>query len=291
MQVTSYQCRTRQPRRGPVAAGLLLCFASIVGVAQATEFITGFDEKLKAPMAMGATELKSRAQSYSASFARLRELSPTEMVTNKALFLEHFDLVWQINRALEDGRPLEDLSALGFVKHDGGLRIDYNAFPQWQPFPELLASLVPTWSMDGVGPLLVNRGFRGSDVAALKNYVDTHDLKVATSAQTLPIAISFSKVVKKYDKIKRPVGKDLVFAFLYQRGKVEAEARRAWSEGLIRTLDDQRVRVLHSYFAEMPGIGYWSSSDVDAGVANLLAVMRLPDYEQRATAEARGVSP
>src|SRR6187455_1869695 len=67
MQVTSYQCRTRQPRRGPLAAGLLLCFASIVGVAQATEFITGFDEKLKAPMAMGATELKSRAQSYSAS--------------------------------------------------------------------------------------------------------------------------------------------------------------------------------------------------------------------------------
>ncbi len=291
MQVTSYQYRTRQPRRGSVTAGLLLCFASIVGVAQATEFITGFDEKLKAPMAMGATELKSRAQGYSANFARLREISPIEMVTNKALFLEHFDLVWQINRALEDKRPLEDLSALGLVKHDDGFRIDYGAFPQWQPFPEVLASLVPTWSMDGVGPLLVNRGFRGSDVAALKNYVDTHDLKAATSAQTLPIAISFSKVVKKYDKIKHPVGKDLVFSFLYQRGKVEAEARRAWSEGLIRTLDDQRVRVLHSYFAEMPGIGYWSPSDVDAGVANLLAVMRLPDYEQRATAEARGVSP
>jgi hypothetical protein len=82
-----------------------------------------------------------------------------------------------------------------------------------------------------------------------------------------------------------------VFSFLYQRGKVEAEARRAWSEGLIRTLDDQRVRVLHSYFAEMPGIGYWAASDVDTGVANLLAVMRLPDYEQRATTEARGVSP
>ena len=121
MQVTSYQCRTRQPRRGPLAAGLLLCFANIVGMAQAVEF----DEKQKAPMAMGAAELKSRAQSYSASFARLRELSPAEMVTSKAVFLEHFDLVWQINRALEDKRPLEDLSALGLVKHEGGLRIDY----------------------------------------------------------------------------------------------------------------------------------------------------------------------
>src|SRR6185436_20281772 len=122
MQVTSYQCRIERPRRGAVAAGLLLCLASIAGMAQAVEF----DEKLKAPMAMGATEIKSRAQSYSAGFARLRELSPAEQVTNKALFLEHFDLVWQINRALEDGRPMEDLSALGLVMHENGYRIDYN---------------------------------------------------------------------------------------------------------------------------------------------------------------------
>jgi len=287
MHVTSYQRLMRPPQRGRVAAVLLLWLASIAGTAQAVEF----DEKLKAPRAMGAPELKSTAQSYSASFARMREASPAELVTNKALFLEHFDLEWQINRALEDKRPLEDLSALGLVKHEGGLRVDYGAFPQWQPFAELLASLVPTWSMDSVGPLLVNRGFRASDVAALKNYVDTHDLKAATSARTLPIAISFSKVVKKYDKLKHPVGKDLVFAFLYQRGKVEAEARRAWSEDLVHTLDDQRVRVLHSYFTEMQGIGYWSPSDTESGVANLLTVMRLPDYEQRATAEARGVTP
>jgi hypothetical protein len=287
MHVTSYRRLINPPQRGRVAAVLLLWLAGMASAAQAVEF----DEKLKAPRAMGGAEIKSTAQSYSASFARVREASPVDLVANKALFFEHFDLEWQINRALEDKRPLEDLLALGFVKHEGGLRIDYGAFPQWQPFPELLASLVPTWSLDNVGPLLVNRGFRASDVAALKNYVDTHDLKAATSARTLPLAISFSKVVKKYDRLKRPVGKDVVFSFLYQRGKAEAEARRAWSEGLIHTLDDQRVRILHSYFAEMPGIGYWAASDVDAGVANLLAVMRLPDYEQRATAEARGVSP
>src|SRR3954468_5858874 len=105
MQVTSYQCHIDRPRRGRFAAALLFWFASIAGVAQAEEF----DEKQKAPMAMGATELKSRAQSYAASFARLRGLSPAEQVTNRALVLEHFDLVWQINRALDDQRPLEDL--------------------------------------------------------------------------------------------------------------------------------------------------------------------------------------
>ena len=153
------------------------------------------------------------------------------MVTDQALTRERFDLEWQLTRALEEKRPLEDLSALGLEKHENGFRIDYNAFPQWQPFPETLASLMPTLNMDAAGPLLVARGFRESDVAALRSYLETHDLKADTSARTLPIAISFSKVVKKYDKIKRPVGKDLVFSFIYQRDKVEAEARRAWAEG------------------------------------------------------------
>ncbi len=284
MQVTSYPCPKRA-RCGPIAAGLLLWLAGIAGVAQAVEF----DEKLKAPMARGGAELKAMAENYSAGFARLRDASPAEQVTNKALSAERFDLAWQIDRALEDKRPLEDLSALGLVKHEAGFRIDYNAFPQWQPFPEVLASLMPTLNLDTAGPLLINRGFRESDVVALRNYVETHDLKAATSARTLPIAISFSKVVKKYDKIKRPVGKDAVFSYLYQRDKAGAEARRAWSEGLIKLLDDQRIRVLHSYFAEMQGIGYWAASDSEAGVASLLAAMRLPDFEQRAIVESRGV--
>ena len=271
----------------PRAVAWLFMLASFAGVAQAVEF----DEKVKAPMARGGGELKTLAESYSASFARLRTASPAEMVTDQALSQERFDLEWQLTRALEEKRPLEDLSALGLVKHENGFRIDYNAFPQWQPFAETLASLMPTLSMDAAGPLLVARGFRESDVSALRGYLETHDLKTETSARTLPIAISFSKVVKKYDRIKRPVGKDLVLSFIYQRDKVDAEARRAWAEGLIRTLDDQRVRVLHSYFSELQSTGYWSPDDVEAGVTNLLAVMRLPDYEQRATAEARGVTP
>jgi len=265
----------------------LLMLASFAGGAQAVEF----DEKIKAPKVTGGAELKTQAENYSASFARLRTASPAELVTNQALTQERFDVEWQLKRALEDKRPLEDLSALGLEKFENGFRIDYNAFPQWQPFNEMLATLMPTMNMDIAGPQLVARGFRGSDAAALRNYLETHDLAAATSARTLPMAIGFSKVVKKYDKIKRPVGKDVVLSFLYQRSKVEAEVRRAWSEGLIRTLDDQRVRVLHSYFSEMQGTGYWAPDDVEAGVANLLAVMRLPDYEQRATAEARGVAP
>ena len=266
---------------------MVLMLASFAGRAQAVEF----DEKLKAPKAMGGAELKTQAESYSASFALLRAGSPSEMVTNQALTRDRFELEWQITRALEDKRPLEDLSAIGLEKYENGFRIDYDEFPQWQPFPEKLASLMPTMNMDEVGPMLVARGFRDSDVAALRSYLETHDLKAETSARTLPLAISFSKVVKKYDKIKRPVGKEIVFSFLYQRDRTGVEARRAWAEGLIGILDEQRVRVLQSYLSELSGTGYWSPNDSDAGVANLLAVMRLPDYEQRARAEAAGATP
>jgi len=281
MHVPSY------PRVAAWLPMMMLILASFTGGAQAVEF----DERTKAPMARGGAALKTQAESYSASFARLSTASPAEMVTDKVLAQERFELEWQLTRALEDQRPLEDLSALGLVKYENGFRIDYNAFPQWQPFPERIASLMPTMSMNVAGPQLVARGFRESDVAILRSYLETHDLKAETSARTLPIAISFSKVVKKYDKIKRPVGKDVVFSFLYQRNKTELEARRAWSESLIRTLDEQRVRVLDSYLSETQGIGYWSPSDSEAGVASLLATMRLPDYEQRATAEAAGATP
>jgi hypothetical protein len=289
MHIPGNQCGARRrSKRGPLAAGLLVLFAGFAVMAQAVEF----NEKLKAPMAKGAPELKSMAETYSATFARLREVSPTEMVTNRKLFLDHFDLEWQLNRALEDQRPLGDLSAIGLVSHEGGgIKIDYNAFPQWHPFSETLASMMPVLNLDTAGPLLIARGFRESDVEAVRNYLATHDLNAASTARTLPIAISFSKVVKKYDKIKRPVGKELVFSYIYQRNKAGAEVRRSWAEGLLQLLDAQRVRVLHSYFAEMESTGYWSPSDAEAGVASLLAVMRLPDYEQRATAEARGATP
>lgn len=270
-------------------AALVALLAGFASLAQAAEF----DEKQKAPLRKSAPALKSSAESYSAKFARLpAAASPAELVTNKDLFLEHFDLEWQFARAVDDHLPLGDLSAIGLVRREnGGIEIDLNAFPQWASFTDTLVAMMPTMNFDLAGPMLVNRGFREEDVAALKGYLSTHDLKAATSPKTLPIAISFSRLVKKYDASKRPVSKDLVYSFIYQREKTEAEAKRAWAEGLLQVLDAQRVRVLHSYFEEMTRSTVWGPSDTEAGVAGLLAVMRLADYEQRATAEARGVAP
>ena len=281
MHVSSY------PRASAWLPALTLMFASFAGGAQAVEF----DERVKAPMVKGGAELKAQAESYSARYTGLGTASPLEIVANKSLLLEQYDLEWHLKRALEDNRPLEDLSAIGLVKDGNGIRIDFNAFPQWHPFHEKLAALIPTMDIDAVGSQLVARGFRESDVAAVRSYLKSHDLKTEIAQRTLPLAVSFSKIVKKYDKIKRPVGRDVVFAFLYQRDKLVAETRRAWAEGLIRTLDDQRARVLQSFFSEIQSTGYWTPDNVEAGVASLLDLMRRPDYEQRASDDARGVTP
>ena len=269
------------------AAALCLALASFAGGARAVEF----NETLQTPLVKGA-ELKNLAESYSSTFARLEAASPTESITNQSLFLQHFDVEWQIQRAVDQKRLPEDLGAVGLVKkEDGSISIDLAEYPQWDPFAQKISSFLPEMNFDSVGPLLINRGFRESDVIALKEYVASRKLKSEVAAKALPITLSFSRLVKKYDNTKRPVGNDLVFSYLYQRSKAEALAKREWAAGVLKVLDPQRVRVLHSYFYEMKGRATWAASDVDAGTAVLLALMRLPDFEQRAMAEAKGVAP
>ena len=289
MHVASNQRgRPKRPRRGPVTGAFMVLLAGLAGFAQAVDF----NEKLKAPMVMGAPQLKTMAEGYSANFARLAAASPTEMVNNKGLFLERFELKWLVTRAVDDRLPLEGLSAIGFVKRENGsVEIDLNAFPQWASFSDVLVAMMPTMDYDLTGALLINRGFRESDIAAVRNYLATHDLKLAIAAKTLPIAISFSRLIKKHDGLKLAVSRDLVYSFIYQREKAEAMTQREWAEGLLQVLDAQRVRVLHSYFDEMTRFSIWVPSDTEAGVAGVLALVRLPDYEQRAIAEAKGVTP
>jgi hypothetical protein len=272
---------------GPIV--ILLCGLSVfTGVAKAVDF----DVNVKAPMVKAAPELKSLVENYSADFTRSAAAPPIEMVTDKTLFLKSFELKWLLTRAVDDRLPLDDLSAVGVVKRaDGAVEIDLNAFPQWSSFTDALVALMPTMNFAATGPLLINRGFRESDLVTIKTYLATHDLRAATASNTLPVALSFSRMVKKRDKVKLPVGKDLVYSFIYQREKAEAMAQREWAEGLLRTLDAQRVRVLHSYFDEMKRTSVWGPSDTEAGITDLLAVMRLPDYEQRAIAGAKGVTP
>ncbi|HEU5137131.1 MAG TPA: hypothetical protein VFU13_18430, partial [Steroidobacteraceae bacterium] len=105
---------------------VLASFAGLAGRAQAVEF----DEKLRAPMVGAPAVLHTQAQSYIAKFNALKDASPREVITSRALNTERFDLTWQIQQAIDAKRPLGDLSAIGLEKReDGSYRVDYNANP------------------------------------------------------------------------------------------------------------------------------------------------------------------
>jgi len=272
----------------PRVVALLLMLASFAGGAQAVEI----DEKLKAPMVKDAAVLRTDAQSYIAKFNTLKDASPQDVIKNRALNTERFDLTWQIQQAIEVRRPLGDLSAIGFERReDGSYRVDFNAYPQWRR-PEVqfhvVSSNIDTKDFD---QLLISRGFREEDFAKLKAYVLSHDLDQVSRRETLPLALSFSKVVKKYDKIKRPVDDAAVLSYIYQREKLLAEKGREWTEGLLNSVDAQRARILLSFVGEMRSTGLWTPSDQRTGIDEQLRLMRLPDFEQLATAEAAGETP
>jgi hypothetical protein len=271
----------------PRVLALLLMLACCAGAAQAVEF----DERLKAPLVKEPAVLRTQAQSYVAKFNAL-QASPQELISNRALAGERFDLAWQIQRAIDVHRPLGDLSAVGLkAQEDGSYRIDYNASPQWKEPGDLLPGWLSDANWEIFGKQLIERGFRAEDIAALKEYVVTHDLQRTSRLESLPLAVSFSKVVKKYDKIKRPVDDAMVLSYLYQLKKTDAERSRAWVEGLISSVDAQGQRILLAYFDEMKWTGVWGPSDQRAGIDELLRRMRLPDFEQLALAEATGAAP
>jgi hypothetical protein len=274
--------------RPPFAAAVVAMFASAVGVAHAVEF----DEKMKAPQSRDAAELRARAETYSERAAQARLAGADAMIRDRNLSAQRFDVEWDLERAIDFRKPIGDLSGLGIVdRGDGTYGVDLAANPQWGDPAEQLAELLPTLSSAGLIAEFTRRGMSADAVARLREYLAAHDAKAAAAAAVLPISVSFSGVVRKFDKIKRPVPDSLVFAYIYQRERATSEARRAWAEHLVDAVGADGMRIIQSYFQEMQTTAVWAPSDPRAGIDGTLASLRLPDFEQKATAEAQAVTP
>jgi len=287
MNLSSHH-RGRHRRR--VAASLMLIFnlALLANAAQAAEF----DERVKAPLMKDAGSLRTQAQSYSARFAALQGASADQLITNRALASERFDLSWQIQQAIDVRRPLGDLSAVGFVdRGDGSYDIDLREFPQWDRVDQTLTALMPQMNWDVYSRDLMNRGMSKADVEKLKQYVASHDVRIAVGEKTLPISLGFGRTVRKFDKLKRPVADALVLSYVYQRERSGAEATREWAAGLLGSVDAASARILLSTLSEGHPSYIWAPSDQSAGIADILATVRQPDFESLATASAKGEAP
>jgi hypothetical protein len=277
----------RSPRP-PFAAAVIAMFAGVVGIAHAVEF----DEKVKAPMFKDAAELRSRAQAYSGRDALARPAGLDALVRNRSLSLERFDMSWELQRAIDDKRSFGDLSGQGVVdRGDGTFSVDLSNYPQWGDPAEHLASMLSALDPALLGTELARRGMKPEDQVKLQEYLAAHPEKADTGAAALPVSVSFSRIVRKYDKLKRAVPDLLVLSYIYQRERATTEARRAWAGSLLDAIGPGASRILESYFGEMKETAVWGPSDTRAGIDGLLANLRLPDFEQKAAAEAKGVTP
>ena len=281
----------RQPRarqRPRIAAGLMLILANLAGIAQATEF----DEKVNAPLMKDAATMRAQAQSFAARFGDLKDIGLEQLITHRALATEQFDLVWQVQQAIDMRRPLGDVAALGFVSRgDGSYDIDFNAFPQWERIDRKLAALLPTFNQDALLQQLTNRGFTADEASNLKTYLASHDAKAVADGKKLPVALSFSKLVKKFDLTNRPVPDSVVLSYIYQRERASADATREWAAGLLNSVGPHGARILLSTLSEGTSTSVWAPSDRAAGIADTLAVVRQPDFEHLATVQAQGETP
>ena len=284
---SNWQGRQRHRWR-PALAALMVTLAGLISVAQAAEF----DERLTAPMMTSQGELHLQAKAYSARFVAMRDATPEHLIRKPELARARFDVIWQIQRAIDDRQSLNELADAGIIaRPDGSYVVDTGAHPEWNELHQTIAALLSGENLDKWLPLLVARGFRVEDEQLVREYVRVHDPVAVSAAATLPAALGFGRTVRKFDKLKRPVPDALVHSFLYQRARAASESNRLWVEGLMNVLDAQRARILVSSFLELGGTSYWIPENVSEGIATVLADVRRPDFEALVIKEAKGVAP
>jgi hypothetical protein len=275
----------RQPCRPPFAAAVVAMFASVVGVAHAVEF----DEKLKAPQAKNVEQLRLVAKAASQEFMEASLDTRADLLRDDSKARRRFDARWTVAHAVETRAPLGDLAEFGIVPNDKGeVRIDLRKYPQWDDFESTAVHLLSRIRLDALGEQFANRGMTDADVAAISAYVASHDAAAMERRAGLPVTLSFGKVVRKYDKIRRAVPKELVVDYFYQLEAAGSEADRAWLRGLLDSLEAHAARILLSWLGELNSTVLWAPSDMDTAIRDRLAALRQADFEKRATAEALG---
>jgi hypothetical protein len=213
-----------------------------------------FDERVKAPKAATVTpgEIEARLEAHFDTFARAQEKGPGAFIRDRAAHRQWVELFFSITRAMDEGRPLNNLAAFGLVaKPDGQYTIDLRAFPQWDPLDARLFLLSNADVLESYAPALEARGFRDADVNALRTYVATHDARQISHPEGKQLFESYAKRLQKRQAAGQPLNFEEVMAFRFQKDSIRLEAERQWAVGLLDALDEQRQRILASFFDEL----------------------------------------
>jgi hypothetical protein len=224
-------------------AGVMVGIAMVLGMqAQAAPF----DETLKPPRAATSQALRTKLAAHFATFQRKQQdQDPAAFIRDRGAHKQWADAYFAVTLALDEGTPLGDLSAFGLIAQtDGKYRIDLRAFPQWEPLDTRLRMFGNPQVLESYLPVLQARGFRESDIQALRTYTATHDARLAIHAEGRQLVDTFAKRLQIQHRAGRQPDLQDVLAYRYQKASIKAEAGRQWAVGLLDTLDRQRQRIL-----------------------------------------------
>ncbi len=211
-----------------------------------------FDEKLRAPRAATSQALRTQLEAHFSVFERKQQdPDPAAFIRDRRAHEQWSDVYFAVKLAMDEGTPLGDLSAFGLTPGpDGTYRVDLRAFPQWEPLDSQLYLFSDPANLESYVPALEARGFRDSDISALRKYVATHDPRLAIHTEGRQLVDTFAKRLQTQRRAARPLDLQEVLAYRYQKESLKAEAGRQWAVALLDTLDRQRQRILVSLLEE-----------------------------------------
>jgi hypothetical protein len=236
---------------------LLALMALLQGAAPvAVEQSVKFDEKLRAPQAPTNKALKVSIREYFAVYERATAASLAGLVRDKAAFDKWVTTAWQLQRAIDTRRDLGDLTEFGIAPQGNwAYSIDIGHFPQWKPLSDSARRLLDPTVFGAYAPQLEARGFRDQDVETIRAYAHERDPDRMAQPAKLSLVESFANSVKRGTAGNEKLGTDRMLDYLYQNRRIMEEAERAWTIGLLDSLDAQRQRILESFLSEIDRTG------------------------------------
>jgi hypothetical protein len=202
-------------------------------------------------------------------------------LTRDARANEEFgDLQWLLQGIVNKRQSLAGLSDVGVTQRsDGSVELDVKRHPKWMPLHERLVPFDNPDAFDAYIPLLRDRGFRESDLAKVRQYLQSNRLGRVTFEASKPEINAFSSHVRS--RVVQQVSIAQAKSFHYRLRRLSNEAQRNWAAGLLGTLDSQRQRILVSLLDELGVVKVVApDSDVEGFLAREIAAMRSPTFDQ-----------
>lgn len=215
----------------------------------------GFDERARRPSGVRVADFKVRAAHF---LATVDPEHRAAVIEDPARYAEWLGLRDQIGAFADATTGDPRLAEVGVVAGGGVYRIDYRAFPQWQPLDEVMAAVLsPPDRFARVAAELQARGLRPSDLQTLKRYLDAHSFEADRLQRDLALARSFQQRLDvraraSRQRRARPERWE-ADAVAFQREHNTLEARRSWAVGALGVLDARARRIVESFLDENRG--------------------------------------